>query len=143
MSALIEQFDQRYLLGLEAMDDTHREFVDLVNRLGKADKSEFIECFAELVSHTKAHFEQENRWMEASGFPAIREHIDEHQRVLGELDRFASRVASGSVALGRAYVIQQLPQWFDLHAKTMDSALASHLKQMPPGGLMVEPSNRN
>jgi hemerythrin-like metal-binding protein len=129
MANLIENFDQRYLLGLETMDETHRAFVNLVNRLGEAGKEEFIALFAELVSHTKVHFDQENRWMKESGFPAIREHIDEHQRVLGELDRFALRVASGSVKMGRAYLTQQLPQWFDLHAKTMDSALAAHLRQ--------------
>jgi len=32
--------------------------------------------------------------------------------------------------MGRAYVTQQLPGWFDLHAVTMDSALAAHLKSM-------------
>jgi hemerythrin-like metal-binding protein len=129
MANLIENFEQRYLLGLETMDETHRTFVNLVNSLGEAGKEEFIALFAELVSHTKAHFDQENRWMKESGFPAIREHIDEHQRILGELDRFAHRVASGSVIMGRTYVTQQLPHWFDLHAKTMDSALSAHLRQ--------------
>ncbi|MEJ2453273.1 MAG: hemerythrin domain-containing protein [Candidatus Thiodiazotropha sp.] len=128
MAELIENFEQRYQLGLMAMDGTHREFVDLVNRLGEADKAGFITLFAELHQHTKRHFEQEMRWMEDSAFPAIREHADEHRRVLGELDRFAQRVASGSIMMGKAYVTQQLPHWFDLHAKTMDSALANHLK---------------
>lgn len=128
MAALIEAFEQRYLLGIASMDDTHREFVELVNRLGVAAKAEFIQCFDELFIHTQAHFEQENRLMQASGFPAIREHTDEHQRILGELNRFSHKVASGSIMMGKAYVTQQLPQWFDLHAKTMDSALASHLK---------------
>ncbi|MES9971664.1 MAG: hemerythrin domain-containing protein [Candidatus Thiodiazotropha sp.] len=131
MAKLIENFEQHYLLGLDEMDDTHREFITLINRLGEAGKDEFVALFAELATHTREHFTQEERWMEASGFPALHEHTDEHRRVLGELDRFAQRVASGSVMLGRAYVVQQLPQWFDLHAKTMDSALASHLKQTP------------
>jgi hemerythrin-like metal-binding protein len=128
MSALIEAFEQRYLLGIADMDETHREFVDLVNRLGVAPKAEFMRLFEELFSHTQAHFENENRLMEASGFPAMREHSDEHQRILGELNRFSQKVATGSIMMGKAYVTQQLPQWFDLHAKTMDSALAAHLK---------------
>ncbi|MEL0583997.1 MAG: hemerythrin domain-containing protein [Candidatus Thiodiazotropha sp. (ex. Lucinoma kazani)] len=128
MGVLIDNFEQCYLLNIESMDDTHRVFVDLVNRLGVAGKPEFTDLFSELVTHTQAHFDQENRWMEASDFPAITEHRDEHQRVLGELNRFAQKVASGSVIMGRAYVTQQLPQWFDLHARTMDSALAAHLK---------------
>jgi hemerythrin-like metal-binding protein len=128
MATLIEAFEERYLLGISSMDDTHREFVDLVNRLGMAPKAEFIQLFGELFTHTQSHFEQENRLMRESGFPAIREHTDEHQRILGELNRFSQKVATGSIMMGKAYVTQQLPQWFDLHAKTMDSALAAHLK---------------
>jgi hemerythrin-like metal-binding protein len=128
MTALIEAFEERYLLGIASMDDTHREFVDLVNRLGVVPKAEFIQLFAELFAHTQEHFEQEKHLMETSGFPALREHTDEHQRILGELNRFSQKVASGSIMMGKAYVTQQLPQWFDLHAKTMDSALAAHLK---------------
>ncbi len=128
MAALIEAFEQRYLLGISEMDETHREFVDLVNRLGVAPKAEFIPLFAELFSHTQRHFDHENRLMQASGFPAVREHTDEHQRILGELNRFSQKVATGSIMMGKAYVTQQLPQWFDLHAKTMDSALAAHIK---------------
>jgi hemerythrin-like metal-binding protein len=128
MSPLIQNFEQRYLLGVEDMDNTHRSFADLVNQLGESGKPEFIKLFAELAEHTQAHFEQENQWMKESGFPAIREHMDEHQRVLGEMNRFAQKVATGSIMMGKAYVTQQLPQWFDLHGKTMDSALAAHLK---------------
>jgi hemerythrin-like metal-binding protein len=131
MGILIDNFEQRYLLGVEKMDETHREFAALVNRLGTANKEEFIACFPELVAHTREHFDQEQQWMKASCFPATREHMDDHQRILGELDRFAQRVSTGAIAMGRAYVTQQLPQWFDIHAKTMDSALASHLNLNP------------
>lgn len=125
---LIEQFEQRHLLGLSQMDDTHREFVELVNQLDTADKPEFIGLFGKLLAHTEAHFEIENALMRESGFPAIREHMDEHQRVLGELRRINAKVQDGSILIGQAYVREQLPSWFNLHAITMDSALAAHLK---------------
>jgi hemerythrin-like metal-binding protein len=124
----IEEFEQHYLLGVPRMDDTHREFVDLLQRMQAADKARFIELFAQLQAHTEAHFEIENALMRESAFPAVREHMDEHQRVLGELRHLARKVAEGSLQLGRAYVRQQLPAWFRLHAVTMDSALAAHLK---------------
>ena len=47
---------------------------------------------------------------------------------MGELNRFAAKVASGSFTIGRAYLREQLPAWFDLHAITMDSALATHMR---------------
>lgn len=128
MKTLIDIAGKRYTLGVEEMDETHLEFIDLVNRMGNAGKQEFIELFRELIEHTEAHFAAENQRMEETGFPAIREHMGEHLRVLGEMSRIGKRVAAGSLMLGRAYVEEQLPGWFGLHAATMDSALAAHIK---------------
>lgn len=128
MPQLIESFEERYCLGIPAMDETHREFVDLVNRMETSGKAAFIQLFVELVHHTENHFAAENALMQACGFPALREHMDEHQRVLGDLHRICNRVNAGSTTMGRAYVVEQLPDWFGLHASTMDSALASHLR---------------
>jgi len=125
---LLEEFEQAYLLGVADMDQTHREFVDLLNQLDRASTEEFVQLFAQLLAHTQAHFAVEQQWMETCAFPAIREHNSEHERVLGELNRFNQRVAAGKVAMGRAYVREQLPGWFALHAQTMDSALAAYRK---------------
>lgn len=126
---LIEDFENKFLLGIPQMDDTHREFVRLVARFGTADRSEFTSLFARLLAHTETHFLAENNMMRESGFPATREHMDEHERVLGELNRLNRKAQAGSVLIARAYVREQLPAWFRLHAVTMDSALAAHLKQ--------------
>lgn len=130
MNILIDPEDPRFALGHAGIDDTHQEFIALINRIGMASKQEFAELFEQLVRHTEDHFESEKLLMEKSNFPAINEHLADHQRVLGELHRFGERVNAGSIALGRAYVIEQLPHWFQLHAATMDSALAAHLKTL-------------
>ena len=126
---LIEGFAERYQLGVPQMDATHGEFIDLLNRLYDTDKVEFIALFPLLLAHTRTHFDSENALMNNYGFPAIREHMEEHQRVLGELDRFAEKARNGSILMARAYVREQLPQWFSLHAVSMDSALAAHIKR--------------
>lgn len=123
----IDPNNPRYQLGNESMDATHREFIELVNRLQGTDKAGFMELFAALVEHTHAHFTAENESMEEYGFPAIAEHRSEHQRVLGELDRLAEKVRQGKTQLARAWVRDGLPDWFALHATSMDSALAAHL----------------
>lgn len=75
-----------------------------------------------LVVHTQIHFDSENKLMRSSGFPAIKEHMDEHRRIPGELRRMADKVLHGSVMLARSYLREQLPQWFTLHAATRGSA---------------------
>lgn len=125
---LLPNFERDHLLGLDDMDETHRGFVALLNRLDGASDRDFVPLFAQLLAHTRAHFAAEGDWMEACGFPAIREHTDEHERVLGEMDRFNVRVTAGRLLMARAYVREQLPAWFALHAQTMDSALAASRK---------------
>ncbi|WP_275098905.1 bacteriohemerythrin [Sedimenticola hydrogenitrophicus] len=128
MQPMIDADNPSYRLGVTTMDQTHHEFIALVNQLAVSERDDFVTLFAQLVKHTHAHFNSEAALMEQYRFSAIREHTDEHQRVLGELDRFGEKVARGSIAMGQDYVQNHLPGWFDLHARTMDSALAAHLK---------------
>lgn len=126
---LLEPENPDYVLGVDSMDSTHQEFIGLLNRLGNThDKPTFISLFAELVKHTEEHFAAENALMAETGFPAIQEHEADHLRVLGQLHRFGKKVAAGSTMMGRAYIEEQMPTWFKLHAATMDSALAAHIK---------------
>jgi len=136
--ALIEWEGRHYLLGLDIMDDTHRAFVTLVNALSDAPDTIFPALFDQLIAHTRQHFEQEETLMKDSDFPAYLEHRDDHQRILGELDQFKKRVDRGLVAFGRNYIRERLPSWFRLHAATMDSALAAHLKPQLPDVMAVK-----
>lgn len=127
MSLLLDPDLPRYTLGHTDMDDTHRAFIDLLNQIADSGKQEFPGLFQKLIEYTEQHFEMEEQLMSQSAFPAWREHEADHQRVLGDLHRFGQRMSAGSTMMGRAYICEQLPQWFDLHAATMDSALAAHL----------------
>lgn len=122
--------DARHALGVTEMDATHREFADLAGRLAVADDASFPQLFNELLDHTRAHFFAEDAKMKATRFNAIGEHISEHQRVLIELRAFNRSVQAGRMLMARAYVRDNLADWFDLHLATMDSALAAHLKKL-------------
>ena len=128
-NALIEWDPQVFRLGVAAMDETHAQFVDLLNRLDAAVNSEFPSLFAQLYEHTKSHFAEEEARMLRCSFPATTEHSSEHRRVLSELAQIQKQVNKGLISFGRAYVREGLPDWFRLHAATMDSALAAHWKQ--------------
>ncbi|MGD8790070.1 MAG: hemerythrin, partial [Burkholderiales bacterium] len=45
------------------IDDTHKEFVDLLNRVYDAPDDQLLSVLDEFISHTEAHFAQEQRWM--------------------------------------------------------------------------------
>lgn len=125
---VIDWASGQFILGVAGMDETHRQFADLVNRLSVADTETFIVLFGELCVHSELHFQDEESRMQLCGFPAIREHRDEHHRVLAEMVQMRRQVERGVIGLARAYVRDGLPAWFRLHAITMDSALAAHWK---------------
>jgi hemerythrin-like metal-binding protein len=127
-TALIDPDNPRYCLGVESMDSTHQEFIAIVNSLGRADDEEFVALFQELLDHTESHFTAENKLMEEVQFPPIQIHMGEHHRVLEQMRDISNKVAQGSIATGRTFVLS-IPQWFREHAATMDSALAGCVKE--------------
>ena len=123
----LRQFDDQYILGVASMDATHREFLHLVERASLADKSSFALAFDALFKHTQQHFQQEESTMTAISHAAKGEHFAEHRRILGDMEKFNTRVAAGRHAMARAWVKDSVLQWFHTHAHTMDSALAADL----------------
>lgn len=115
-------------LDYDPIDRDHQEFIDLLNRLDAAGNADFPALFGQLFEHTERHFALENQLMEQFGFPVASEHKGEHLRVLGEFKQFNQRIEKGLIAFGRSFVRERLPQWFELHVTTMDSALAAHIK---------------
>lgn len=129
--SIIDWRDDRFELGVDVMDDTHREFVEQVNQLQQASDADFPALFDRFIEHTRAHFEMEEKLMRDTRFPSYAEHKEDHLRVLGELNQFRKRVHKGLLVFGRNYIRERMPSWFPLHAATMDSALAMHLKNLP------------
>ena len=121
------QWSEALANGLTRMDDTHREFVDLYNRVAEASAEDFLAAYDAFVAHTEAHFAQENRWMEAVDFPGC--HRAEHDRVLVVLHDIRKRVASGDLFFAKR-LVEELPTWFDGHTNGMDAALAFHLNSI-------------
>jgi hemerythrin len=114
-------------LGLEPMDETHRQFVSMLNDMDLCPDSELPRRLQQFAAHTVAHFEQENAWMRGCGFPPIGCHTGEHERVLAVIFRVLEMVNGGSIDVGRK-LIAELPAWFEHHAATMDDALAYYIR---------------
>lgn len=125
----------QYDLGCAPMDETHKEFVDWINRLAETPDAQFLADFEQFLEHTRHHFEQEDRWMEASSFPPIHCHVDEHRRVLQTLESIRRFVGRGDLGIGRR-AVAELVSWFDTHAATMDTALSVHMRNV---GYAAEP----
>ncbi len=117
------------------MDETHRAFVDLLNRVAAASEEGLLASLDEFVTHTEAHFGEEERWMREIAFPPLHCHQGEHANVLEVIREVRKRVADGQVQLGKT-LSEALAEWFPQHAGSMDAVLAMYMKQIGyvPGG---------
>lgn len=120
---------ERHALGVTVMDATHQEFITGLAALIAASEADFPHLLQALAAHTREHFDNESRLMQECRFPAITEHEGEHQRILGQVAQMQRLLAQGRSAMARAWV-KSLPDWFEQHLATMDSALAACLKRI-------------
>jgi hemerythrin-like metal-binding protein len=115
-------------LDLPEMDDTHREFVDLLAQVVAADDAVVLERWSQLVDHTDDHFSLEDQWMQKTGFASANCHSMQHKVVLQVMREGLKRGQGGDVPLVRQ-MANELGAWFPQHAQSMDAALALHLRR--------------
>lgn len=127
MAAL--QWTGELALDLPVMDETHQEFVALLQAVEAADDAQLIAAWQALVDHTDGHFGQEDRWMQATRFAAGNCHSMQHQVVLQIMREGAGRARQGELQVLRD-MAAELAVWFPQHTDAMDAALAQHLRRV-------------
>lgn len=120
---------QELELDLPVMDETHKEFVELLNTVERTADAQLLEVWQALIAHTEGHFGQEDRWMEATGFAAGNCHAGQHKVVLEIMREGSRKAAEGDCTMIRG-MTPELASWFSYHAQTMDAALAQHIQSV-------------
>lgn len=135
------QWSDALVLDLPAMDDTHREFVDLLARVETASDAALLPHWRTLVLHTDEHFGREDQWMQATRFSSTNCHSVQHQVVLQVMREGIALAEAGDLGAIRQ-MAGELAIWFPKHSQSMDAALALHLRNVgfdPLTGTVVMP----
>jgi len=118
-------------VGYAPMDAVHREFHSLLTALQQpGDEGEKLLALHE---HLLRHCAQEERWMRESNFPSCQCHQREHEMLLEVIAEVRRRFDAGDTEIV-ARLTQELPQWFEVHANSMDAGLAVHLREWDAAG---------
>lgn len=117
--------------GVPAMDKLHHDFFTALDMLAASSDEEFRAKYGNFVNQVEQAFRKEELWMEEIDFPALRHHREQHARVLGALHNTHFQVMNGEIQQGREIADRLLPQWFVLHASTMDATLACAMNLLP------------
>jgi len=117
------------LTGDVRMDDTHREFAEQLSALTRTPVAEQLERYQAFLGHTVAHFAQEDRWMQATGFAPTNCHSDQHAMILETMQAVVAHYLQGETDIINR-MAEALGEWFAQHAVSMDAGLAQHLQSV-------------
>lgn len=123
------QWSDALALDLPLMDDTHREFVDLLAIVVNANDADLLPAWKVLIDHTDAHFEREDQWMRSTRFSSSNCHTMQHKVILQVMREGDVRGLAGELDVVRQ-MARELGIWFPQHAQSMDAALALHLRNV-------------
>ena len=125
----VMEWSESLVLGQGLMDETHREFIELLNRVAAAPDQEMLAVLDEFIRHTEAHFAQEQLWMEQMTYPPLTCHVREHDGVLETAREVRRRVAAGETRFGQV-LARAVAEWFSNHAASMDNVLAMYMNEV-------------
>ena len=91
------EWDTKFNLGVQAMDDEHRLIVEAMNQLHdlhekQAPAAQLSRVMTQLVKVTRDHFADEEAYMGKINFPDLLKHKHIHTHLLGRLSQFEAEL---------------------------------------------------
>jgi hemerythrin len=126
-------FDWRddYSVKVASIDAQHHKLVDMLNELhdgmlaGKG--SEHLGgLLVGLVDYTAHHFAYEEKLFAETDYPASKEHIEEHQRLVTQVLEFKKKFEAGQASINMQ-LMKFLKDWLIKHILGSDKAYSGHL----------------
>lgn len=119
-------------LGVGALDLEHGVQFGLLDAFRRAvgrpqDHAAGEAVLRQLLDYTGVHFLSEQLLMRLHAYPGYEAHVQEHDRLHGELRALEARYAAGELAASRA-TADALRDWLERHVHGLDRALADYLR---------------
>jgi len=120
-------WEERYSVGVDAVDHEHRELVDLINRLYEeartlGSKVAVLGFFGDLFKAISAHFALEERVMRERGYDQLMQHKNDHERLLDEIRDIMEDYEMTDL-FDEKLLADRLDAWFSRHFESHDARL--------------------
>lgn len=123
-------WEDRYELGISAIDAQHRGLVDAMNKVhaavsadcGEAAGRDLLRMVDDLAALTRRHFASEEAYMESIGFSGLDQHRTIHELLMRQLADHRNRVAETGSADPKLFSFLKL--WLQSHICGIDAKYA-------------------
>jgi hemerythrin len=121
----------RYETGIPEIDRQHKQLFQAINDLGNAfyqgtAKAEAARVLDFLLSYTAVHFETEEIWMQAHGYPSIDLHVADHAELTDKVRDLNRRFVAGEQPIIEVAIF--LADWLKHHIDTRDMDFIRHAR---------------
>ncbi len=124
---------EAYALGVELLDDQHREMVRLINLVLDPEAGDEAGARLDaLIAHLRRHFETEEVFLRAIDYPLTEEHSREHSLQLAEFVDLRRSIARGDGSVG-AEIGAEVRQWFFNHVVAEDRRFGAYYRRVVCG----------
>ncbi|GEM_PF-250448 len=120
-------------IGINEIDNQHKQLVSLVNQLhramkAKAGATESGKILEKLAQYTVSHFAYEEKLFAEHNYPDSENHKKHHQALVEKVTRFQKDFASGKAGLSMD-LMNFLTDWLKNHIMETDQAYAPFLQE--------------
>ena len=132
MATLIN-WDERYSVGFELIDEQHKQLVGMINELyssfieGKAQETA-SSILEKMIQYTDYHFTTEHKFFEKYNYPETEEHKKIHKSFVDKAIELKEGVDSEKVTVSYD-IMNFLRQWLLEHILKEDKKFAKYFKQ--------------
>ncbi|MFA5329100.1 MAG: bacteriohemerythrin [Prolixibacteraceae bacterium] len=126
-------WNEDYSVGIQSIDNQHKELISLLNRLLEAMKHGEAnevnnQILFDLEKYSLLHFQKEEYFFQKFKFAGSQAHIAEHQSFVKKIAIMKADLKSGKYVL-TIELLQFLKNWIEHHILIVDKAYSEYFRQ--------------
>ena len=125
-------WNKTYEVGVPEIDDQHKKFVEIINRLftsknSDTENSTIRQTLIDIVDYTNFHFESEEKHMKENTYDRLYEHQGQHKILKKQLVKILEDLKFGKIKIGDE-LLDTLQHWLVKHILHHDKEYGHFLK---------------
>jgi len=128
MTDTLFEWDESFLIGIEELDQEHKQLIDDINRLHEElagnQKSEVRKWLGEICARMQAHFALEEHVMKEHGYEFFDEHKREHEDLLENCTAYMLQYINDASTSPSSSFEDSLKHWVLNHIVTSDKKMS-------------------
>ncbi|NOQ63746.1 MAG: bacteriohemerythrin [Methyloprofundus sp.] len=122
----VVQWDDKYSVGLSAMDNDHKQLFSILDSLygmmaDDVNDQEINTIIQALLDYTHYHFSEEENVMQKMQYPELAQHQELHKKFIAQLEVYQQEATSEGMAIFVAVKIANTgSQWLKDHILVVD-----------------------